>query len=171
MIGILRKKLSMMNNITYHLMRKDREIKDKKIIEEIIQKCKYMTLALCKNNLPYLVTLSYGYDIEKEVFYFHSANEGRKIDYLRENPNVYGQILVDGGYSYGNCSHLYRTLNFTGIYKEMSDDGEKIKALTCMIKTLEKNPDSVLKDQVIGKKINAKIGIIENLKFSAKGNF
>lgn len=156
--------------MVYHIKRADNEIKDEKIIKEIIQRGKYLSLALCNDNVPYLVTLSYGYDREKNIFYIHSAMEGRKLEYLSKNPNVYGQIIIDGGYRYGECSHSYRSLNFEGTYEEISDIKDKITALTCMIRKLEDDPEKVLNKQVIGKKINARIGMIKCTRFSAKGN-
>ena len=155
----------------YHLKRADKEIKNEKIINEIIKQGKYLSLALCNDNIPYLVTLSYGYDFEKKIFYIHSATEGRKIEYLTKNPNVYGQIIMDGGYRYGKCSHSYRSLNFEGIYEELTETKEKTIALNCMIRKLEDDPEKVLNEQVIGKKINARIGMIKCIKFSAKGNY
>jgi len=55
--------------------RKEKEIKNRSEMIEILQKSKYITIAMCKDNEPYLVTLSYGYDLIKNVIYFHCANE------------------------------------------------------------------------------------------------
>jgi len=43
-------------------------------------------LALCENDTPYLVPLSYGY--ANNTLYFHSAAEGKKIGILKTNPTV-----------------------------------------------------------------------------------
>jgi nitroimidazol reductase NimA-like FMN-containing flavoprotein (pyridoxamine 5'-phosphate oxidase superfamily) len=73
----------------YHFHnRTNREITDKESIADILKKGKYATLSLCRNNEPYIVTLSYGYDKESEYMYFHCATEGLKIDFIKSNPNI-----------------------------------------------------------------------------------
>ena len=44
------------------LRRKEKEIKDKDAMIAILEEAKYITIAMCKDNEPYLVTLSHGYD-------------------------------------------------------------------------------------------------------------
>ena len=61
----------------------DREIKDNHEIQNILLQGKYAVVALCRDNEPYLVTLNYGYDREKEAMYFHSALAGLKLDFLQ----------------------------------------------------------------------------------------
>jgi nitroimidazol reductase NimA-like FMN-containing flavoprotein (pyridoxamine 5'-phosphate oxidase superfamily) len=68
------------------MRRKDREIKDLKTIESIIQKSLVCRLALSDDNQPYVVPLCFGY--RKKTVYFHSAPEGMKVEILRKNPNV-----------------------------------------------------------------------------------
>ncbi len=48
--------------MAYHVLRQDREIKDRFELDRIIKNNKTATLALCRNNEPYVVTLTYGYD-------------------------------------------------------------------------------------------------------------
>ncbi len=45
----------------------------------------------------YLASVSYGFDAAEDCFYFHCAPEGKKIDFLRANPLVWGQVLADDG--------------------------------------------------------------------------
>ena len=46
----------------YHMRRQDRQINDETELSEIICRGKFAVLALCRNDEPYIVTLSYGYD-------------------------------------------------------------------------------------------------------------
>ena len=62
----------------YHLRRTEREITDKKEIDRIINDQLFMTLAMCRDGLPYLVTLNYGYDPQASCLYFHCARAGKK---------------------------------------------------------------------------------------------
>ena len=45
-----------------NIKRKDREITDKKEIQEIIKKAKILHLGLIDDNYPYIVPLHYGFD-------------------------------------------------------------------------------------------------------------
>ncbi|MHA1667187.1 MAG: pyridoxamine 5'-phosphate oxidase family protein [Candidatus Heimdallarchaeaceae archaeon] len=89
------------------IRRKEKAIDDIERLKEIIQTAKYITLAMCKDNEPYLVSLSHGYNSEQHCLYFHCASEGKKISILKENTTVWGQALLDYGYVQGECgSHL-----------------------------------------------------------------
>ncbi len=64
----------------YHpLRRSEKALKDEKIIAKMLNEQPYLTMALCNDNNPYLVTLNYVYDAKKEVFYIHCANSGKKM--------------------------------------------------------------------------------------------
>ena len=65
--------------------RKDKEIKDKEVIESIIKRATVCRIALSENNVPYIVPLSFGY--KDNCLYFHSAPEGRKIDIIKQRVN------------------------------------------------------------------------------------
>jgi uncharacterized protein len=68
------------------MRRKDREITDRKAIDEIIAKATVLHLAMADGNIPYVVPLSFGYD--GEHIYLHTAKQGLKLDFLARNPNV-----------------------------------------------------------------------------------
>ncbi len=143
----------------YHVRRKDKEITDTQAMKNVLGSTKYVTLALCKDNEPYLVTLSHGYDESSNCVYFHCAKEGKKIDYLKANSKVWGQAFVDQGYLEGKCNHLYTSVHFSGKAAFIESLDEKVKALKCMIRQLEKEPETMiaklkserLKDTLIGR--------------------
>jgi len=66
--------------MVFHIRRKDREITINNQLKEALKTASYITIALCKNNEPYLVSLSHGYDEKKNCLYFHCANNGKKIE-------------------------------------------------------------------------------------------
>lgn len=68
------------------MRRSDREITEKKAIEDIILRSTVCKLAMCEENLPYIVPLCFGF--KNNTLYFHSAPKGKKIEILRKNPNV-----------------------------------------------------------------------------------
>ena len=127
----------------YHLRRNEKAIKDEKIITKILKEQPYLTIALCNDNNPYLVTLNYVYDAENEVFYIHCANSGKKNDYINNNSNVWGQIMDDRGYINGECDYKYRTLHFKGNFQFIEDLKEKRQALELMIDKFEEDPEPV----------------------------
>ncbi len=151
------------------IRRKEKEITNTKEIKQILQKTKYITIAMCLKNMPYLVTLSHGYDPSIDVIYFHCAQEGKKIDILKENNVVWGQALLDYGYQHGACNHLYATVQFKGKVEFIVNIQEKRRALTTMIEQLEDIPEKVVKDQLTEKAIErVMIGKIHIEHYSGK---
>jgi uncharacterized protein len=68
------------------MRRSDREIKDRKAIDDVIRRCRVCHLAMCDDGQPYVVPLNFGYD--GRFLYFHSALEGKKIDITKRNNRV-----------------------------------------------------------------------------------
>ncbi len=134
----------MMKNIR----RKEKEIRDKHEMLAVIMNAKYIIIAMCKDNVPYLATLSHGYDKDQYCIYFHCAKEGKKIDILSENNLVWGQALTDRGYVQGACDHLYATTQFMGRVTFIDDIDEKRHALEVMIQALENDPNKVMERQL-----------------------
>jgi nitroimidazol reductase NimA-like FMN-containing flavoprotein (pyridoxamine 5'-phosphate oxidase superfamily) len=130
--------------MVYHLKRKEQKIANVDALKRVLGSTQYVTIALCKNDEPYLVTLSHGYDPERNCIYFHCAPEGKKLDYIRANNKVYGQAMIDEGFVEGECKQSYTSVQFSGkvIFPQSVD--EKLEALTCMIEQLNKNLDKML---------------------------
>ena len=74
------------------LRREDKAIKDIKVIESILTKAEVGRIAVTDNNQPYIVPVNFGY--KENVIYFHSANEGRKINILKTNNSICFQTEV-----------------------------------------------------------------------------
>lgn len=136
------------------IRRKEKEIKDKNEIISILEQAKYITVAMSRDNEPYLVTLSHGYDKNQNCIYFHCAKEGKKIDILNENNRVWGQALIDKGYVQGTCDHLYATAHFMGRVTFIENLEEKKHALEVMIKALDNNPANIIENELKEKSIS-----------------
>lgn len=132
----------------HSLRRKDKELKDEDELKAILSEAKYVTVAMSLEDWPYLVTLSHGYDAERNCIYFHCAREGKKIDVLRTNPRVWGQAMVDNSYQQGFCDHLYKTLQFRGTVIFVEDQTEKEYALRVMIRHLDEDPEKIIVEQI-----------------------
>ncbi len=148
---------------TYHMRRADKEIKDEVKLARILKETNYVTVALANGNEPYIVALSHSYDEESNCLYFHSAAEGKKLDYMRANPIVWGQALIDHGYYEGNCSHLYVSAVFRGHVEFVDSEEEKKKVFAHMIERQDKNPKALMprltNSTAIGKTVVGKIVI------------
>jgi nitroimidazol reductase NimA-like FMN-containing flavoprotein (pyridoxamine 5'-phosphate oxidase superfamily) len=127
------------------MQKKEREIRNKVRIDEILKKGNFVTISLCRNKEPYIVTLSYGFDEEQGALYFHSANLGLKLDILNENSSVCGTIIEDLGYSHGACSHKYRSVVFWGKMTIVKDLEEKKHGFDVLLYHLEENPSKLKK--------------------------
>ncbi len=136
------------------MRRKEKAITDIDEMKKIITQVEHITFALCKDNEPYLVTVSHGYDPEKNCIYFHCATEGKKIDILKENNVVWGQALIDKGYIQGSCDHLFATVQFRGTVTFVDNFDEKKEALLNMVRKLDNNPEEVAAKQLTEKAIS-----------------
>lgn len=107
----------------------------------VIRGQQFVTLAMCKDNQPYMVALNYVFIEEEKSFYVHCAAAGRKIDYLTANPRVWGMIVENNGYIAGKCSHAYRTVMFSGVIEKVTAPADKAAALAKLIECYEPDPE------------------------------
>ena len=126
------------------MRRKDKEVTDVNVLKGILKVAKFVTVAMCVDSEPYLVSLSHGYDENRNCIYFHCAAEGKKLVYLNANNNVWGQAVLDYGYVEGECDHNYATVHFSGKVCFVESLDEKRSAVECMIRQLDKNPEPLI---------------------------
>ncbi len=128
---------------SFHLRRKDREITDPAEMQQVLKTTKYVTIALCMNNEPYLVSLTHGYDQAKNCLYFHCAPEGKKLVYAQANPQVWGQVVLDFGVT-DECDYAYISVHFSGKLILISDLEEKQRALETIVRQSSNTPEEKL---------------------------
>ena len=121
------------------MRRKDREITDFNEIMNIIDKCDVCRLALFDEDYPYIVPLNFGVDMEEKqlYLYFHCANQGKKLDLIRQNNKVtfemdceHNIILYDERMS---CTMGYASVIGHGEI-EFVEDEDKFEALKILMK-------------------------------------
>ena len=123
------------------MRRKEKEIKDKSHIEEIIQSGEVCRIAISGEEFPYIVPVNYGY--EDNCLYFHSACEGQKMEMLIKNPNVC--IQIDTNISIEetevpcNWSTNYKSVIAYGKASILNDMTEKKIALGIIVKHYKKD--------------------------------
>ena len=121
------------------MRRKDREIKDKALIEQFIAKEQIIRIAFYDNGDLYIVPLNYGfiYENDKYVFYFHGAKAGRKFELSKSSPMV--GFEIDGEYELlqadvaCNYSAKFQSVIGTGRLSIIEDYEEKIKGLNTLM--------------------------------------
>lgn len=125
---------------TYHMRRQERQITDQDEIREILTQGRFAVISMCRNNEPYIVTLSYGYDPVHNTLYFHSAAEGLKIEIIKENPNVCATVIDDKGYIQRECAHAFRSAVIYGKISIITDIEEKKHGIEVLLDHLEEDP-------------------------------
>lgn len=154
------------------MRRKDKEINDRTQLDAIIRNSLVCRLALAKDNQPYLVPLSFGYD--GTGLYFHTAKEGKKLEYIAANPKVCfeceGEVkLLKTNQDSCNWSLEYESVIGYGTLQEITNPEQKRTALLQIVlhysDTASSIPDTALDnvrvwkltiDSMTGKKSPAK---------------
>jgi nitroimidazol reductase NimA-like FMN-containing flavoprotein (pyridoxamine 5'-phosphate oxidase superfamily) len=114
------------------MRRKDKEIQDRDLIERILARADVCRLGLCKDDMPYIVPVSFGYD--GAFIYFHTACEGKKIDYITSNNRVCFEVEHDvkvvpnHAEACGWSFSFYSVVGF-GFVEEVTDPALKVLAL------------------------------------------
>ncbi len=125
------------------MRRKDREITDKNLLDEIIQQADVCHLGLVGDNKPYIVPMSFGYVDNK--LYLHSAKQGKKIELIKQNNNVCFEMdidhkLVPPSDEPSSCTMLYKSVIGFGKAYFVEDTDEKILALNTLMHHYDKKP-------------------------------
>jgi uncharacterized protein len=129
--------------MSFHVRRKDREISNIVEMHQVLKTTKYITIALCMDNEPYLVSLSHGYDEAKSCLYFHCAPEGKKLVYAKDNSKVWGQAVLDFGVT-EECDYAYTSVQFSGTFGLIEDLTEKHQAMEVLVRQVSVNPEEKL---------------------------
>lgn len=145
------------------MRRYDREITDVNQIFEIVSRCNVANVAMTDKGKPYAVALNFGYERKGDslILYFHSANEGRKINALKDDPHIYFTMNCTNELIRGNeenpCAYSWRynSVSGNGQVEFLDDPEEKSHALNLIIQHLskEKNlfvfPEAKLKNTCV----------------------
>jgi len=121
------------------MRRSEREISESQAIEEIIREADVCRVALANGDIPYIVTMNFGYTGSSEKkLYFHCANEGRKLDMIRKNNYVCFQMDTDHKLYKGekgcDWGMKYSSVVGYGNISVMTDKAAKEKGLNCIMK-------------------------------------
>jgi nitroimidazol reductase NimA-like FMN-containing flavoprotein (pyridoxamine 5'-phosphate oxidase superfamily) len=153
----------------WEMRKKEQAITDDDEMRSILEEVHYVTMAMCLDDEPYLVTISHGYDRERNAIYFHCAHEGRKIDILRSNPSVWGEAVIDKAYDGPDCKQEYATTQFRGKVTFPEDDEEKRHGITVLLRQFGADVDEFFeKEDSIDRVRKVNIGRVDIDFMSAK---
>src|SRR5665647_2813311 len=155
--------------MSFHVRRKEREITNIDEMRQVLKSTKYVTVALCMDNEPYLVALSHGFDQTQNCLYFHCAPEGKKLIYAKANPQVWGQAVLDFGVT-EECDYAYASVHFSGKFSLINDLNEKKHAMEVLIRQVSLNPEAKLAQIKPEKLESTTMGRIDINYISGKSN-
>jgi nitroimidazol reductase NimA-like FMN-containing flavoprotein (pyridoxamine 5'-phosphate oxidase superfamily) len=143
------------------MRRKDKEITDKSVINEILEKSQICRIAINDGDFPYIIPFNYGY--RNDCIYFHSAKEGRKIELLRKNNKVSFEIefMSEVIKHEQSCkwTSKYRSIMGTGTIEIITDFEEKKKGLDAIMQHYGKM-DNSYNEQHVNNILILKLSII-----------
>ncbi len=115
------------------MRRKDRAVTSQNEILDILQRCSTIRIGIAGANHPYVVPVSFGLEVVggKIFVYFHCAQQGFKLDLLKENSSV----CIEGDIFYKvepiehGITTRYESIIGFGKCTFLSDDKEIIHCL------------------------------------------
>jgi uncharacterized protein len=121
------------------MRRNDREVTDIPLIEEIIAKADVCRVAFADGDVPYIVTMNFGYQGgENPRFWFHGARQGRKIDMIRKNNYVCFELDTDHEIYTGpegcDWGMKYKSVVGYGNISIVNELSAKTEGLECIMK-------------------------------------
>lgn len=148
------------------MRRKDREIQTIEGVIDVVERCQSVHLGMVDEGKPYVVALNFGYDRVGDdlVLYLHSAQEGRKIDVLTKNSDVYFQMDCVNEFIEGTdenpCAYCWRydSVMGSGTATFITDGEEQKHALNRIIQHYAKTDKTfVFPPQMLAKTCTIKI--------------
>lgn len=113
------------------MRRREKLVTEKAALEQILWQGQICQLAIPDQPVPYLVPMNYGY--RDGVLYFHCADHGRKMDLLRQQPQVSFCIIADPGVVAAeeacNWGARFRSVIGHGRVEFVENEADKVTAL------------------------------------------
>lgn len=137
------------------MRRNDREIADKKAIEQFIAEEQILRIAFYDDGDIYIVPVNYGYLYENDAytFYFHGAKAGRKFELSKSNPKVGfeidGKYKLIGGDVACDFTAAFQSVVGTGNLCLVADMAEKILGLNTIMKQTTKKENWTYEDKML----------------------
>lgn len=115
------------------MRRRDREIRDIDEVFDVLARCDTVRIGISGEKRPYVVPVSFGAEMAggKPVIYFHCAQQGMKLDLLRENANVCveGDIFLGVETTEHGITARYESVIGFGACEIVEDEDEAVHGL------------------------------------------
>ena len=121
------------------------EIKDKRLIHDVLDKAEYGTLALCVDNRPYAVPVNF-VRVDDEI-YFHGALKNKKMKILEQNPIVSFSVvenyaLIDSNFSSTDglacpATQFFKSISIDGVAVVQENREVKAKVFEALMQKLQ----------------------------------
>jgi nitroimidazol reductase NimA-like FMN-containing flavoprotein (pyridoxamine 5'-phosphate oxidase superfamily) len=134
------------------MRRKDKEITDKVVIEEILRQNEVGRLATAVDGEPYVVPMNFAYVRDK--IYLHTHWNGKKIKDIQRNPKVCfevdsGEIVT--GENPCDYSWMYRSVIAHGKARIIKSKDERLKALRIISEKYSFGKGKLITPELMGK--------------------
>lgn len=149
------------------MRRKDREVKDRSKILEIIKSCDCCRIAFKEKEGTYILPLNFGLDDNENnlVFYFHGAKEGKKIELIKEQPIVGFELDTKHELVIGKTacafSYCYQSVIGKGEISLVNDLNEKNFALNTIMKQYSSLDNTEFSDHMLNSVAVIKLKVLE----------
>ncbi len=116
------------------MRRKEKEITDRAVMEEVLREAQIGRLATCSGGEPYVVPVNFVY--ADGMIYFHGHREGKKMGNISRNPRVCfevdsGEVLeADRPCDY---NFEYRSVVVQGFARVVEDPERALRALRRLV--------------------------------------
>ncbi|MBN1699920.1 MAG: pyridoxamine 5'-phosphate oxidase family protein [Spirochaetales bacterium] len=143
------------------MRRKDKQITDQRLLEDILKKNSICRIAFVDGERPYIIPMNYGYE-GNEIF-VHSALEGKKIDLLHVNNNVCVEITdsIDVVTSEKACDSgtKFRSVICQGTIHNVIENEKKIEGLKIIMRQITENTNWDIPEAAVEKVAVLKVKI------------
>ena len=137
------------------MRRSDREITNKRAIEEFVAEEQILRIAFYDDGDIYIVPVNYGYlyENDKYSFYFHGAKAGRKYELSKSKPVVGFEIdgkykLLENGMAC-DYSASFQSVIGTGRLQLVDDIEEKKMGLNILMKQITQRLEWTYDDKML----------------------
>ena len=139
------------------MTRRESEITDKNDINRIIDTCKYLHLGLSAGDMPYVVTLNYGYEWDAAdghlVLFLHSSKTAHLLDIIQKNTNCAFSMECNVSPFFGPvaCRNgmVYESIMGSGVISALESAEERMHALISIMKAQTGKDDFVFDERLV----------------------
>ena len=135
------------------MRRKELQIRDKEMLEAILDRAQVCRIGLCYDNIPYIIPVCFGY--RDNCLYIHSAREGKKIEMIRKNNSVCFEVEVDVELIRNKlaCDFAvrYQSVIGFGTAHLIENEQEKMHALNILMDHYAQQPSYEYREEVLPK--------------------